>query len=535
MCFIDLQKAFDSISHPCLLLKLLKNNMNGHVYQIIQSMYSKIVLQVNVGTGLTEEFTSNVGVRQGDNLSPTLFNLFINDIPELFNKDCEPVTLNDYTLSCLLYADDLVLISESTKGLQACLDKLKGYCDKWGLTVNPSKSKALAVNADRKTKLDLKFSGNPVVHVDETTYLGVVLDSTGSFKTCMRSLYNKGLKAIFKLKKVVSPLPRVETCLHLFNHMVKPILLYACEVWAFALFGVRNHKIISCNNMDKIYNGQKPDIEKALIKYSKIILGVNKRTDNLAVYGELGIYPLYIDAIDRLMKYWNTIESREENPLLQDAYKCIQELHKGGHNTWLMFATKVNNMISPKSDNGQSSPSESNDGQISPSECRLVKTRLTEQYELCWQERMWTDKQSKSEHGRKLRTYREFKPLFGREAYLDVVRNTKWRVSLARLRLSAHRLMIERGRHTQTKLELRLCTKCTLKAIEDERHFLCECPLYSNEREKLLQVVKTKSPLFGQLDEMDQFRWLMSHCDDEIILAVAEYVQNAMDIRFPRV
>jgi len=80
LCFVDLQKAFDSVSHICLLYKLLKLNVNGHVYRIIKSMYSKVKLQVNVGSGLTEEFTSNIGVRQGDNLSPTLFNVYIKDV-----------------------------------------------------------------------------------------------------------------------------------------------------------------------------------------------------------------------------------------------------------------------------------------------------------------------------------------------------------------------------------------------------------------------------------------------------------------------
>jgi len=523
MCFIDLQKAFDSISHPCLLFKLLEMNMNGHVYEIIKSMYSKIVLQVNVGTGLTEEFTSNVGVRQGDNLSPTLFNLFINDIPTIFGSACKPVTLNETTLNCLLYADDLVLLSESAEGLQTCLDELHIYCEKWGLTVNLQKSKALIMNSSKNCHLNLKFGENRVEIVKEATYLGVVLDSTGSFKTCMRSLYNKGLKAIFKLKKVISPLPSIDTCLHLFHHMVKPILLYACEIWAFALFGTRNHKLINCDNLETIYNGQKPYIEKALTKYSKILLGVNRNTDNLATYGELGIYPLYIDAIDRVMKYWNTIENRGENPLLQDAYKCIQELHRNGQDTWLTFTTNIKKMTVPLK----------NDSQLNNSEIRMLKSKLKKQFELFWQNSIMNDKKSKSEHGRKLRTYREFKHWFGRETYLDIIRNTKWRISLTRFRVSAHRLMIERGRHTQTALEHRICPKCTLKAIEDERHFLCVCPFYNTERDKLMQVVKYKSPLFEQLCQVDQFCWLMSHCDEDIMLAVAEYVHRSMELRFP--
>ena len=59
---------------------------------------------------VTDNLKSNIGVRQGVNLNPSLFKLFINDLPEIFN--------------CLIYADDLVLISKSAEGLQKCIDNL---------------------------------------------------------------------------------------------------------------------------------------------------------------------------------------------------------------------------------------------------------------------------------------------------------------------------------------------------------------------------------------------------------------------------
>ena len=53
-------------------------------------------------------FESLVGVRQGCNLSPTLFNVFVNDIPSMFDKTCHPVRLGRVDLNCLLYADNLI-------------------------------------------------------------------------------------------------------------------------------------------------------------------------------------------------------------------------------------------------------------------------------------------------------------------------------------------------------------------------------------------------------------------------------------------
>jgi hypothetical protein len=78
-CFVYLSKAFDSVIHSALLCKLLKNGTNGKFFNIIKSMYSCSVLRVNMDNNLSNCFKSEIGVKQLDNLNPTLFSIFIND------------------------------------------------------------------------------------------------------------------------------------------------------------------------------------------------------------------------------------------------------------------------------------------------------------------------------------------------------------------------------------------------------------------------------------------------------------------------
>ena len=142
-CFIDLRKAFDSVIHPALLHKLLTYGISGKFYNIIASMYVNNVLQIKTGSAmLSDKFLATVGVRQDDNLSPNIFNLYLNDIVDALNKEvCNPLKLGSTNFNCLLYADDIILLSESEAGLQKCLDKLSQYCESWCLNVNYEKAR----------------------------------------------------------------------------------------------------------------------------------------------------------------------------------------------------------------------------------------------------------------------------------------------------------------------------------------------------------------------------------------------------------
>ena len=88
----------------------------------------------------------------------SLFNLYVNDLPTIFNDDCNPVTLHYEKLNCLLYADDLILLSESESGLQRCLDRLLLYCTNWNLSVNVDKSKVMIFNKNGKLIADIFIS-----------------------------------------------------------------------------------------------------------------------------------------------------------------------------------------------------------------------------------------------------------------------------------------------------------------------------------------------------------------------------------------
>ena len=163
-----------------------------------------------------------------NNLRPSLFKIFINDFPSYLDSCTDTVLLNSEKLNCLIYADDIVILSTSHAGLQNRLHQLEKYCDAWCLKVNNKKTKIIVFNkAGRKILENFKFQNYDIDCVSNCKYLGIHFTASGSFHFAQTELYKKALKAYYKLRKDCFSLnPSVKSSMHIFDHTLKPILLY---------------------------------------------------------------------------------------------------------------------------------------------------------------------------------------------------------------------------------------------------------------------------------------------------------------------
>ena len=141
-CFVDLKKAYDSVWRRGLIHKLGESGINQKTINLIGDMYNKTYTSLIYNKQILPEIQTKKGVKQGDNLSPLLFNIYINDMPKEIEKgETHPIKLLGHDINGLMWAGDIILLSETKEGLQNCLNNLNIYCQKWKLVVNLKKQK----------------------------------------------------------------------------------------------------------------------------------------------------------------------------------------------------------------------------------------------------------------------------------------------------------------------------------------------------------------------------------------------------------
>ena len=133
-----------------------------------------------------------------------------------------------------MYADYVIILSNSHEGLQNCLYTLASFCSIWKLSINKSKSKCI-IFYKRKCKYTRTFfiDDAPLENVAEYTYLGLTVGAKCFFKEALEILSCKAHRAIYTLNShyQLKRLP-IQAALKPFDSTIAPILLYGSEVWS---------------------------------------------------------------------------------------------------------------------------------------------------------------------------------------------------------------------------------------------------------------------------------------------------------------
>lgn len=507
-CFIDFRKAYDSVIHEGLFLKLLRYNIRGNFYNVIKNMYLQSSSCIRADGYQSPFFACKNGVKQGETLSPLLFNLFLNDLPnEIQNGITDKASipeLNGRNILLLLYADDLILMSRTASGLQEELNALGKFCQKWHLNINVNKTKVMKFVGNGHICKDIfTINGQKLENCSSYKYLGTVLSASGSFKDARINAANKAKKALFSVRSCLRNAgtnPRAG--LRLFDQVIAPILLYGSEIWATGT--IKPNKFTQKWAFDNHFN--ETECEKVHISFCKFLLGVSRKTGNVPVMSELGRFPMSHKIVTQMIGYWDHL-SKTDNPILKDTFLESQKLNREGHQSWVGFykfmCLKLNiDVASTK---------------------KSCREGLRARFNDFWNETFI--KKYEMEDKGKFNTYVSFKNVFGYEGYLDKICDFNLRRSLTKFRLSNHGLQIERGRYTRplTPREMRLCEKCSV--VDDEFHFIMKCSKFDNPRKVFLNTIKVEFPALQNLSDSDLFKYLMIS-EGQTCIRLAKFCKN---------
>ena len=467
--FIDYRKAFDSIDRVLLWQKLLSQNIGGKFMNIVYNMYEGAKSKIrHVGKISNDFIKCNVGVRQGENLSPVLFALFLNDLSQHISNSCKGLSdlsksisdlLSDDTvevffkLFLLLYADDTILMAESAEDLQKALNSMYQYCVDWNLEVNPKKTK-IVIFSKGKTRNHNMFTYNNIAIdvLDDFTYLGVVFNYNGNFKKEENHAAQQGNKSVFSLMCKSRALNlTLDVQIDLFDKLVSPVLLYGSEVW-----GPYGCEIV----------------KRVQLKFYKSILKLNKSTPTNMVLGEVGKVPMDVTIKKRVLNYWfKMVSSKNPCKINVVLYKLLVKLDSSDESYKSPWLTYVKNSLNELGLSflwiNQDNINIVNHNWFKSA----INLRINDQFQAKWV--------STVQNSDSCIIYRIVKQKFGIERYLSIL-PTNLAIKIAKFRCRSNKLPISVKRY-DNDINTQ-CTLCNSNEICDEIHLVLQCQFFCNER-----------------------------------------------------
>jgi hypothetical protein len=348
VAFIDLTKAFDSVSHEGLCRVLAAAHLPPSFIQLVQSLYTDLTATVPDPCGEAHHVPVLKGIRQGCPLSATLFNIFTSYIarslnhkeqhlgPETWRRQDPPFP----RARSLFYADDVTLFANTRPEMQRLLMYLEQLCDDLQLTINIDKTSIM----DCSNYADIKQAGKqvpagdpcfmmrrtpgmprePKPTVTQAVYLGALFTNDMSYISMMNhrlKTAKSASSAVVRYAKQAGVTHARQLCT-LMHAMVEQTLLYASEVWGPTLLSITKWHTIPTTHTyantrrthpaaqpepseqqqklpDMVHNSLQPTISS----FYKKALNISLAVSHVALLLELGQLPVHLLVLSRVMNF----------------------------------------------------------------------------------------------------------------------------------------------------------------------------------------------------------------------------------------
>jgi len=491
--FVDFKKAFDTVSRSTLEGTLKTSNIGGKIGKLIRSMYESVRCCIRCPNGNSEYFECTSGLKQGCKTSPIIFSMLMSILSKTIIRNGKhglQILPNDAELFTLLFADDLVLLSDTVIGLQNQINNMRKASESLGLAVNTNKTKVVVFRCGGYLAAHERwFLGDEQLEVvTQYKYLGVMLSTKLCTNTMLSELVQRAKVACIQIIKSLKKLSFVppNVLFKIFDAQIQPILLYGAEIWG-----------LDCCRL----------IEHVHMYMLKWYMNVATRTPNTMVYGDTGRYPLRINAALRSVKYWLRLLRMDNERYPRKIYQMMFN-SSGEQCNWV---SRVKTLLLQYSfDHEWSNQNVENENTFINS----LKERMVFQFEEEWK--------SEVQNKDRFSLYRQIKQVCTVEPYLYALDKKPYRDAWIRFRLGISDLYVHRNRYNCNPHST-VCPLC-MEEDEDENHFLFYCPaLFDLRKRYILPHVREQTN--------DLFQGLFSTMDASVIRNVSNYLYQSFKRR----
>lgn len=471
-CFIDYRKAFDVIDRALLWQRVIGHGIGGKVLIVLKNLYSGAKSCVRLKDEHSETFPCTIGVRQGENLSPLLFAIFLNDFDAYLQERYSGLpTLNEnlsdlndeeeinalLKIFSLLYADDTAVLAESAEDLQTGLDAVSDYCSYSKVTVNAKKTKVVIFSRGKLRIIpEFTYNGTRLEVVNEYLYLGIVFNYNGKFRLAINKRNQNANRAKFSLTAKAKRLKLTPgTVFELFNCTILPVLTYGCEVWGW-------------ENIEQL--------EVCHRNFIRSYLRLPKGTASCMVYGETGQTTLRYVVDLRMAMYWYRLVKSDKSKISSILYRMMLKRHEAATDYQSPWISHVKSYLDRLGllhfwDDITSLPNKYRFEKI-------LKTHARDVYEREWFAAINTCRSNPIYY--LLNTDKRFEP----KPHMELTHEHS--ILLTKLRTRSLNLSITRWNHYDDN-RIPACVLCTSGEPADELHLLLECTALIDIRRRYIE------------------------------------------------
>ena len=306
MCFIDFEKAFDKVDRNLIWIRLEERGIHGKFLNAIKAVYDEVIIRVKINGKYGDDFETFLGVKQGDPLSMDLFGTMIEVISEMINTMSPNVgvQIGDDKVSNCLFVDDLTLITENAHDLQCAINIVEMFCLAFGFKINVTKTEYIVFHKDYIPDINIYYRNTLIRRTEMVKYLGLYFTNDNKNSPGFEHLLEKAGRASFavqgKIKKMGNIVP--ELMVRLGNIMIRPIVLFACQIWGVNLMDIK-----------KGLNTAGKGVEHIHIIFLRYILGCGKNITAEVLRAEASSPAYHIQIVKDVFRLWNSLKKETKS------------------------------------------------------------------------------------------------------------------------------------------------------------------------------------------------------------------------------